>query len=125
MKHRQFHAIMQLSDAQLDAYAAERKLDLPEQFCCSTPTRSKAEYICNALGLQDPDGDEDDEGDALDPYGSALDKLARDIQREHPDWSYESCLGEARKRHPELARKYAESFPSGVSAGRRKKGMKQ
>jgi hypothetical protein len=55
--------------------------------------------------------DDDDDRDA----GRAIDKAAREIQREHPGMSYESALGRARKRNPALARRYAASFPGGVS----------
>ena len=46
--------------------------------------------------------------DKEEPAGNQLDRLAKAIQREHPSWSYESCLNRAMEDHPDLKKKYAE-----------------
>jgi hypothetical protein len=51
----------------------------------------------------------DDEGDDVvnDANGKRVDALARELQRQHPSWSYETCLGRVRESHPELYKRYA------------------
>jgi hypothetical protein len=114
MKHNLYHRIFAMTDAELDDYAKERMLDIPEEFCCSTPTKSKAEYIANALGIEDPDADDEDPDDDLTGLqGSAIDKAASEILEESKGMTYADALSLARRRYPGLDRKYRESLPGG------------
>ncbi len=36
-----------------------------------------------------------------------VDRLAMNLQREHPGWSYETCLGQVLQENPELKKRYA------------------
>jgi hypothetical protein len=115
MKHNLYNRILAMTDAELDDYAKERKLDIPEEFCCSHPTKSKAEYIANALGIEDPDADDEDpdDDDLTGMQGSAIDKACQEILEEKKGMSYADALALARKQYPGLDRKYRSQLPGG------------
>jgi hypothetical protein len=111
MQHNLYTRIMNASDAELDAIAKRYGVALPEEFVASDPRYAKAEYLCDKLDLAKADEFEDRHSAEAETFAASLelDKEARRIQDDYPDWSYERCLAAARRENPDLVEL---AFPS-------------
>lgn len=106
-----YRRIQSMSDAALENFAAQHHVDMTQEFDDAKHART---HVCEQLNLSD-----DGEPGPLDGMaGVDIDRLAREIQRQHPDISYADALRLARENHPELAEAWENSFPGGVSAGK-------
>lgn len=108
---RLYWQVQRMDLDELESFGKSHGVDMTQEFDDEFQCRA---FVCEQLNLEKPEGDEPDVEE--ESAGSKLDKLARAYQRKHPGLSYETCLGKMREQNKELARRYAESFPSGVSA---------